>query len=118
MTRERWAELNLDQQRIKVAELCGWQEIHIDEWCGSMWGYPAWWKPHMIYRKFPVPDYVGDLNAMHEAESKACLGGNAALYEQNLRTIMLNDEKTWHPWHANASQRAEAFALTMEPEPN
>lgn len=60
-----------DAQRIAIAEACGWFDIKRSE------GFP----PHLIgqhpnlqvpegcclYRR-PIPDYLNDLNAMHEAE--------------------------------------------------
>jgi hypothetical protein len=114
MTREKWSKMTADDRLIKVAELCVWQENR---------GY--WWND-MLDKSRPksddgirtfagIPDYLNDLNAMHEAEN-TILGAIAFVrrrYYQNLDAI------TGDPWNtivATAAQRAEAFALTLEPE--
>ena len=66
-----------------------------------------------------VPDYLNDLNAMHEAE-KALPGQNERLkYYDTLRTTVLPIGSDFGGWdhafaivHATAAQRAEAFLKT------
>ena len=55
-----------------------------------------------------LPDYLNDLNAMHEAE-KILSKEQWVIYEQHL-----NRMKVFPMVHATAKQRAEAFIRTME----
>lgn len=63
------------------------------------------------------PDYVNDLNAMHDAEA---LKMSDALWAQNYQDslrytcdVMGYDWETCFVWHATARQRAEAFLRTL-----
>lgn len=89
-----------NQQRIEIAKACGWK---------------------LQQDKFP--DYVNDLNAMHEAEALMTSrdGWNFQCgYTLELRQVVLrrrescNAAQTDH-WmiHATAAQRAEAFLRTI-----
>ncbi len=51
-----------EAQRIAIAEACGWKR--------SVYGLYPPGLPAVanIAREFPVPNYLSDLNAMHEAE--------------------------------------------------
>ncbi len=53
-----------------------------------------------------IPDYLGDLNAMHEAE-KALTG------EQSWQYVQLLSGYSNEGWCATAAQRAEAFLRTL-----
>jgi hypothetical protein len=60
--------------------------------------------------RIPVPDFVNDLNAMHEAE-KYLISGTPGLWE-----CYENRLKAWHGGnaiHATASERAETFLRTI-----
>ena len=100
--------MNPEQQRIAIAEACGWKT--------DKRGL-GWLSPRGCYE--PEPDYLNDLNAMHEAEkvlTKANWGGYAAeLYritDAHNHGISPN-----HHWLAvafsTAAQRAEAFLRTI-----
>jgi predicted ATPase len=93
-----------EQQRIAIAEACGWKEEEFG---------PSWYQS---YTK--MPDYLNDLNAMHEAEKT--LDDDLDLdYSENLEIV------TGARWGANnsydmskyrsatAAQRAEAFLRTI-----
>ena len=61
----------------------------------------------------PLPDYLNDLNAMHEAEK-------VLTYEQHIDHMewlgMCDDDcgqKVWAYVHATAAQRAKAFLRTL-----
>jgi hypothetical protein len=92
-----------EAQRIAIAEACGWKTGYRD---------PEAWHP--------LPDYLNDLNAMHEAVSIFDYD-QADGFEDHLCDICkrLNDEKeNPAPWrfavvNATASQRAEAFLRTI-----
>lgn len=65
-----------------------------------------------------LPDYLNDLNAMHEAESHlGCVldtDGDGELesdYERQLAQVM--KPRGWRIYYATAAQRAEAFLRTI-----
>jgi hypothetical protein len=104
-----------EEQRIAIAEACGWKQ-HPQEPCVMLHKEHSW---RLI---LDLPDYLNDLNAMHEAEETlrknqfhfvdyygtlfmvvSCLEtyeGNIGYFEFELVT-------------ATASQRAEAFLKTI-----
>jgi hypothetical protein len=82
-----------EAQRIAIAEECGWKTGYRD---------PEAWHP--------LPDYLNDLNAMHEAE-KMLVSLQWVSYSRRLQTLC--DESVTWPIHATASQRAEAFLRTI-----
>lgn len=61
------------------------------------------------YFTHQLPDYLSDLNAMHEAE-KILNTNQAADYCELLRPIICG---CWRLVHATAAQRAEAFLKTL-----
>jgi len=120
--------MNKEKQRIKIAEACGWTilEPEIHPTITYMWGYPFGiiCGPRSI-----VPDYLNDLNAMHEAE-KACLTTIPLVTCYGIRLVnTLHREHKKNPriqdtswripvvgncgWFATAAQRAEAFLKTL-----
>jgi hypothetical protein len=105
-----------EQQRIAIAESCGWTEI---EPCTCCYGVSRGYQPIPAAHKKHLPDFINDLNACHEMEKvlrKANWGGYAAeLYritDAHNHGISPN-----HHWLAvafsTASQRAEAFLRTI-----
>ena len=114
MTRDKWAKLSPEEQRIKVhvcAGKCPCSEvsgIHGERCpdCGNLEGYDK------------RPDYLNDLNAMHEAE-KLLKVYRIHKYCDNVDMIMAEDFVSGMcdiNIMATAAQRAEAFVLTMEEE--
>lgn len=106
--------MNPEQQRIAIAEACGWKGMSPD----YMIGYsPDRREPYSdrvnacpiddldCIPLDPIPDYLDDLNAIHKAE-KFCLT-NARLEEEYYFAIDRNP-------FASASQRAEALLRTLE----
>lgn len=104
-----------EQQRIAIAEACGWTDI-------------SDWKAGGINGKHPtepwtevIPDYLHDLNAMHEAEK--LLYGNPNLpkkYTQQIKNAIRREAGVTKAQMdfdvcitATASQRAEAFLRTI-----
>lgn len=97
-----------DEQRIAIAEACGWTEVTpssvagispVGRECqGANWGKP-------------IPDYPNDLNAMHEAE-KVLTDAQWITY-----IAKLHDDVVIYPTKravtATAAQRAEAFLRTL-----
>lgn len=88
------------------------QRIAIAEACGTMrWSYAL---PKKCVGA-SVPDYLNDLNAMHEAE-KVLTEDQREQYLNSLYKVcnpasMLND--AWNLNCATAAQRAEAFLRTI-----
>lgn len=84
-----------EQKRIAIARACGWRaETYGPSWCES---------------ETKMPDYLNDLNAMHEAEIQLKAEDNHAygcycseLYEKYGNTVSLT-----------AAQRCEAFLKTI-----
>jgi len=119
MTREKWAAMSHRQRRIKIAGLLGITEVseadaatcdvcEIGSWDGKKKGMPV-----------DVPDYENDLNAMHEATMLVPVAKMQQWLDNIVMIVGHDSEKIelcWKVWHATAAQRAEALALTLEPE--
>jgi len=130
-----------EEQRIAIAEACGWKPD--DDGDGTGWK-GSWIHQRLIGMKptfrggkvvsylieQTVPDYLNDLNAMHEAEkvlSTEAQQFNFANILYDLTQGFKPDEvQDWLPdfWevsrsnvfahiHATATQRAEAFLRTL-----
>jgi hypothetical protein len=97
--------MNKEKQRIAIAGACGhkmrntwspWAEVNGDAYI--------------------IPDYLNDLNAMHEAEKVLSRGehyyqtGEFGLYVENLDLVRCG---RLHLIEATAAQRAEAFLRTI-----
>ena len=98
-----------EAQRIAIATACGWK-AHVDGL-----GYYQGVHPALMGGR-AIPDYLRDLNAMHEAE-KVLPDGNT--YWEFIRIL---DDIVKHGPHtdyvadrasATAAQRAEAFLRTL-----
>jgi hypothetical protein len=93
-----------EQQRIAIAKACGWLQSRTCNWGG-------WWylkKGKRAYQQTP-PDYLNDLNAMHEAEKM--LNRESGYHEiggYGLYLVALE-----HNVSSTAAQRAEAFLKTL-----
>ena len=82
---------------IVIAEACGWTTNHKGLWVERLQTYAA------------LPNYLNDLNAMHELEG-------ILTNEQIEVYCSFLQKPQWGIWwgiHATASQRAEAFLLTI-----
>ena len=95
-----------EEQRIAIAEACGWTQI---ESCTCCDGVSRGYQPTPGAHKKHLPDYLNDLNAMHDAE-KMLNEKQEDIMNSTLWDIM-NGRK--YLWHATASQRAEAFLRTI-----
>ena len=98
-----------EAQRIAIAEVCGYS---VFEWAGGLCLYADEFRcGDKVWFHQIVPDYLTDLNAMHEAE-KILTHEQRADYTWQLANICtagsLNDIIS-----ATASQRAEAFLKTL-----
>ena len=97
--------MNPEQQRLKIAEACGWRLNKNKHTSKSL----DWIGPD-DQRTYMPPDYLNDLNAMQEAE-KALIGGNN--WELCDYVHRLHHATNGWPALATAAQRAEAFLKTL-----
>lgn len=115
------------QQRIAIAEACGWKDVEFGVGPNSnlcLGDKPSWAhgkvQSYLVDQR--VPDYLNDLNAMHEAEKRitdwpkwvkmlakiiagvpeATRAGGTKVFVDN--SILIR---------ATAAQRAEAFLRTL-----
>lgn len=103
-----------EQQRIAIAEWCGWELDMAPYGPYTKKGEKGLWTGH--------PDYPNDLNAMHEAESTITDESKRDAYCLQLATSCnsLSDwnfdsmkVEAWKTIRAAAAQRAEALLRTI-----
>lgn len=117
--------MNKEQQRIKIAEACGWREIQNGDAWGTPIGIPLTMPKKDNWRNmdgfFELPDYLNDLNAMHEAE-KTLNETQRKTYAWQIiglarKQAGMEDHESHYPvpfvLFATAAQRAEAFLRTL-----
>jgi hypothetical protein len=96
--------MNEEQQRIEIAEACGFAKD---------WDFKKA-QPCQGWCVDSLPDYLNDLNAMHEAE-RILNPILAADYARILTSIAWESEQpVFAPITASAAQRAEAFLKTLD----
>jgi len=104
--------MNQEKQRIAIAEACGivgpfdnrWIKEYEEEG-GDVYGFTGFEKGELVF----VPDYLNDLNAIHEAEKVLILDCEWATYLDRLSVIVAEGSLV----HATAAQRAEASLRTV-----
>ena len=113
-----------EQQRIAIAEACGWKWIQTNfEAKSGLIGtdsphsgnipyqgtnYPS--NRHLPTYGKAIPDYLNDLNAMHEAERTM---GDPQLWDEYQSYLSDAMRNIGWIYHATAAQRAEAFLKTI-----
>jgi hypothetical protein len=106
-----------DKQRIAIAEACGWKWTNQSPRSGTQSVYSWYFKDtdNRVQNEGCLPEYLTDLNAMHEAEGTLNWDEQASTqadeYRMALTTICGHDRDLIHV--ATASQRAEAFLKTI-----
>lgn len=116
----------LEQLRIRIAELCGWTDLNVED-CVDCTGRDIGrdlfgTKPPAYYTA--VPDYCGSLDAVHEAEA-ALLVDSARCESFDSALITLIDDDETEPWkpargfpfHAEAWKRCVALDRTLSEKP-
>jgi hypothetical protein len=98
--------MNKEQQRIAIAEACGWTKIFDWKAAGINGQHPT--EPWTEV----IPDYLNDLNAMHEAEKFVGLHGED-FKGRKVKRIWATHCPCADPRFATAAQRAEAFLKTL-----
>jgi hypothetical protein len=112
-----------EKQRIKIAEACGWTEIQWSELINPRIAIEnkQFCRDTEQFRCLWLPNYLNDLNAMHEAE-KVMTDKQKENYPINLARVIrhqlgIDDGKSIYHWKfstfATAAQRAEALGLTL-----
>lgn len=125
--------MNAHEQRIAIAEACGWRGFrNSNSACGTdiskgeamLWEF-SWTPPRNASRDdyqnywHALPQYLDDLNAMHEAE-KILTPYQSEQYAEMMLAVL--DIPTpfigtarcaYITGHATAAQRAEAFLRTL-----
>lgn len=118
-----------EAQRLAIAEACGYKRVQFVRAGNSFLEHPdrpaSHYKGERMKRPtgalvFPgpchVPDYLFDLNAMHEAE-KVLTEQQWTDYIEQLKTLLRAHTNTYgsvkKKVHATAAQRAEAFLRTL-----
>lgn len=100
---EGGATMSPEKQRIAIATACGWTA---DSWCLT----PSGW----VFAD-AVPDYLNDLNAMHEAEEVLMEKGVNAWWSYVAFINRHNSRQfgTETAVHATAAEKCEAFLRTL-----
>ena len=104
-----------DQQRVAIATACGWTDIRRQRLYA---GDQDLWGTKLIggeKHRNRLPDYLGDLNAMHEAEKVLTDKGVNAwwAYVANINRNNPRPFGSETAVHATAAQKAEAFLRTL-----
>jgi hypothetical protein len=94
-----------EAQRIAIAEACGWKWEARIKGSIKVWNKP----PLMVFYDSELPNYLNDLNAMHEAE-KVLTSSQEKEYVNDLDWM---SERWGGTVFAPAAQRAEAFLRTI-----
>lgn len=107
--------MNKEQQGIAIAKACGWTA---EQNSNGYWravnkkhgnAVELWLSEQNVW-SLGVPDYLNDLNAMHEAEK-------TLFPKHEAKWAMTMSEVCGHSWRiiytATAAQRAEAFLKTL-----
>ena len=110
-----------EQQRIKIAEACGWVWNDDVYKCGDGdWSTPDGTEQEDMRGATKeaaieyLPDYLNDLNACHEME-KTMTAGQCGNYDYLLGRYVADDNvvaDSWR-WHSSPAQRCEAFLKTL-----
>jgi len=100
-----------EQMRIAIAEACGWK---VPNGCTNYRVRPegsrVFFNP--LTDDDPLPDYLNDLNAMHEAEKTLLKIDGCQAHWETYSNILTAKLGCVDIFHATARQRAEAFLKT------
>ncbi len=109
--------MTTEAQRDAIAEVCGYIR---GKWAKDYRGRPStehncWFNPnhpHEYARTIPtaIPDYLNDLNMMHEAEKILSKIHKETMTMHLSKTLTKNQ---YFLWEVTAAQRAEAFLRTL-----
>jgi hypothetical protein len=104
-----------EAQRIQIATACGWKDI---KQTGSIYRYEGRNPSTFVIQR--IPNYLEDLNAMHEAEKVLEAQDRIEDYWKELwlvvkpvGSVLINAAAIKYLVSATAAQRAEAFLRTL-----
>lgn len=101
-----------EQINIAIAKACGWKRLpsigiaRYQPWC-----HESDDEGDDLRTDTQLPNYHGDLNAMHEAEK--VFDDDESLWHKYAHRLYAIIEMRRHPIHATSAQRAEAFLRTL-----
>lgn len=113
-----------EKQRLVIAEVCGFHHCHvslINRQAHFNWahrdddGWKEWARNDQQSNACPthdLPDFLHDLNAMHEAEKIFMENQLGPRYQAELDDINSRN-LDYGVYHSSASERAEAFLRTL-----
>lgn len=105
--------MTTEEKRIAIAQACGWVRWSKIYRGRSEHGWKKEGHPFLL----TPPDYLNDLNAMHEAERTLSADNKTQdQWWEWLKTVCSRDcagSCTYAAAHATAAQRADAFLLTL-----
>jgi len=113
--------MKTEQQRIAIAEACGWSACGCVEGCKPHGYPPDVRKPTTVEllngtgpSPWDIPDYLTDLNAMHEADKQIfTTPTERTRYYWQLLNVIGRYTSPDSAISATAAQRAEAFLRTI-----
>jgi hypothetical protein len=114
--------MNTTEQQIAIAEACGWTQIYnLQHDLKSMHASKGWrgFPPISKGHRQPLPDYLTDLNAMHEAEKFLDESQDHPItyWEELEKVVGCKDSNDGNEMRkvicATAAQRSEAFLRTL-----
>jgi len=97
------------EQKIAIAKACGWTTLSMPEECPPAWTHPV---HRDVINDYYLPDYLNDLNAMHEAVETLFESSLYQDYWPMLDSIAQRDGNRGSSGriaHTTAKQQAEAF---------
>jgi hypothetical protein len=103
-----------EQKQITIAEACGWEILDAP----LLYGDFACYAKDSSGQEFPgIPDYLTDLNAMHEAEDRLTDGQCQRYISALIDVVQAESTEDYREVfaiaHATAAQRADAFIKTL-----
>lgn len=105
------------KQRIAILEFCGWKRDPDFDFQTSYETVEIWSNGSKLSRFENLPDYLNDLNAIHEAEKLIVSDTEKCFaYQRALAKACGADEYDFEKsfiWHASAPERAEALLRTI-----
>ena len=110
--------MTTDEQRIAIATACGWTpESGVMQYDGEEFPWTIWHKDGKTRNS--CPDYLNDLNAMHEAE-KVLTQYQMIDYSRHVGKFVTShlpaSRAAWMDFkltHATAAQKSKAFLQTL-----
>lgn len=104
-----------EAQRIAIAEACGW--THLTQFTNRITnpdGHAIFFDPTKQDKLSLIPDYLNNLNAMHEAEKVLTNESMRRIYKAHLIDLVFSDPPNNRGIvFATAAQRAESFLRTL-----